>query len=66
MDSAGKVANGWIGAGQQMLQAGGLNEKEQEFVQDMVRRFSSNPAFIATERQMNWFVFLYQRQQLAA
>jgi hypothetical protein len=64
VDPAGRDANSWIEAGHKILKAGGLNEREEKFVADMIKRFSDKAWFEPTEKQVNWFVSLYKRQMV--
>jgi hypothetical protein len=60
VDPMAQVSNSWIVAGREMLEAEGLAANERRFVEDMIRRYSS-PSFVASEKQMNWFVSIYRR-----
>jgi hypothetical protein len=60
VDGDARPANSWIEAGREILAAEGVSERERQFVEDMIRRFS-NRAFDPSEKQASWFVSIYRR-----
>ena len=53
-------AQEWIEAGNELLTKP-LSDKEREFVTDMINRYSSWGHFEPSEKQVKWFVSLWQR-----
>jgi hypothetical protein len=62
VDTECENANSWIEAGAKMLD-GYLRDHERQFVEQMVSRFSTNPSFAPSDKQMKWFVSLYRRME---
>jgi hypothetical protein len=52
----------WIEAGKRLLAEEKLSAKERQFVDDIVNRLISNPAYVLSEKQVGWFVSLYRRE----
>jgi hypothetical protein len=51
----------WIRVGRGLLKSGRLAMHEQQFVEDMVRRFELWPEFQPSPKQVHWFAKLYRR-----